>query len=547
MASINAAQSYHNRSIVIHRIVRHRLLSVTAIGLLGFAGSATVGLLLGIPEPMVHDEFSYLLAADTFSHWRLTNPTHPMWVHFESFHVIHQPTYMSKYPPAQGLVLAVGQLLAGHPIVGTWISFGLMCAAICWMLNGWMTPRWAVLGGIIALINPLLGITSYWAQSYWGGAVAASGGALLLGGVRRLMRRPRVSDALLTGAGVTILANSRPYEGLLISLPAGALLLTWMLSKSGPPLRVSILRVALPLGIVLALAGTAMGLYNLRITGNALRLPYQVHEETYAVAPIFIGQDIRPQPIYHHQDIRDFHASYIPIYAAQHTISGFLEKTLVLIWDSVKSYLNVFAIPVMATLCALIHWALRDRWGRRALLVYAVLIPGVLLPRDTAVHYLAPITALNYYFVLTAMRLLRRRHKVAGQFMLWLPSSLAIAALLLPMGRERIKNDIAKANNDIPSGWYDQRARLLVNLKQHRSQHLIVVRYGPQHSVNDEWVYNRADIDHAKVVWARDMNLAENCKLIEYFKDHRIWLLEVDTDESVPKLKPYSIDGCRRL
>src|SRR5947208_3614821 len=455
MTSINAAQSYHSRSVVIRRIVRYRLLSVTAIGLLGFAGSATVGLLLGIPEPMVHDEFSYLLAADTFSHWRLTNPTHPMWVHFESFHIIHQPTYMSKYPPAQGLVLAVGQLLAGHPIVGTWISFGLMCAAICWMLHGWITPRWAVLGGIIALINPLLGITSYWAQSYWGGAVAASCGALLLGGVRRLMRRPRVSDALLTGAGVTILANSRPYEGLLISLPAGALLLTWTLSKSGPPLRVSILRVALPLGIVLALACTAMGLYNFRITGNALRLPYQVHEETYAVVPIFIWQDIRSQPIYHHQDIRDFHAAYIPIYAAQHTIAGFFEKILVLLWDSAKFYLNVFVIPVMATLWALIHWTLRDRWGRRALLVYAVLIPGVLLATYTAVHYLAPITALNYYFVLTAMRLSRRRHKVAGQFMLWLPLCLATAALVLPMAQEIIKNDIAKATNDISSGWYD--------------------------------------------------------------------------------------------
>ena len=99
-----------------------------------------------IPLPFVPDDFSFLLGADTFAHGRLTNPTPVMWVHFETIHVDMLPTYMSMYFPGQALLLAAGKVLLGNPWFGVLVSGALMCAGLCWMLQAWLPPGWALLG-----------------------------------------------------------------------------------------------------------------------------------------------------------------------------------------------------------------------------------------------------------------------------------------------------------------------------------------------------------------------------------------------------------------
>jgi hypothetical protein len=515
-------------------IGRRRWLAITLVGMLGLAGSATLSMLGRIPEPQVNDEFSYLLAADTFAHGRLTNPTHPLWVHFESFHIIQQPTYASKYPPAQGMMLAAGQVLSGQPIVGVWISTALACATICWMLLAWLPPWWAVLGGLLAALHPLIMLR--WSQSYWGGAVAVIGGALVFGALRRVIRRPRVRDALLLGLGLGVLANSRPYEGLLVSLPAAVLLLTWMIGKHGPAVQISLGRIVLPILGVLTLTGGAMAYYNWRVTGAPLRMPYQVHEATYAVAPSFLWQQPRPEPVYRHKVMRDLWMGV--------NLRDYLERRsaphLWLFAPSSHYRFRALPYPLVLTIpLVVLAGILRDRWSRFALATCGVLAAGLIAESFFFTHYAAPMMALIFMLVLQAMRQLRLwrwRHRQTGRLMMW---TMVILCLGVFVGAFAQQTRSSRAAAMLP------RARILSQLAESHGHHLVIVRYGPAHSLEQEWVDNAADIDGAKVVWAREMDEAQNRKLMEYFKDRQVWLLEVGQGHSYPELKPYPVGSER--
>jgi hypothetical protein len=517
----------------------------TAIALVGaVALLVSVGLSARrMPRPWAPDENSYLLAADTFASGRLTNPTHPLWEHFESFHIIHQPTYASKYPPGQGLALAAGQALTGRPIVGVWASFALACAATCWMLQGWTRLRWALLGGLLAALHPNFhggagrpgGTGGFsWSQSYMGGAVAMLGGALLFGALPRALRRPRAASGVVMGLGLTVLANSRPFEGLVASVPVGLLLL-YRLLRPGPwSARALAVRVLAPMAVVLGLAAAAMGYYNWRVTGRPLRIPYQVYEATYGVAPTPFWMGRKPVPEYRHEVMRRQHVTReVAQYDSVMTIEGFFRYYSSPLY---KALLGFFVGPFIMPLLMLPVVLRRSGPMKFAALTCLLVFATWLTATGVWPHYVAPAVALYLLLVVQGFRHLC----VLRLFGLRVGRVAAIVVLAFAVLSTALVMVYGVANWG--GRWVlDNNARVEAQLESAGGKHLVIVRYSPTHEVVHEWVYNRADIDGAKVVWAREMGPERDAELLNYFRDRQAWLLEADATR--PKLVPVDVPG----
>ena len=83
----------------------------------------------------------------------------------------------------------------------------------------------------------------------------------------------------------------------------------------------------------------------------------------------------------------------------------------------------------------------------------------------------------------------------------------------------------------------DRRAAIEAELLRKSGRHVIFVRYAPMHSVDQEWVYNRARIDEASIVWASDLGDLENRNLLSYFSGRTAWIVEPDVEPV--RLRPY--------
>ena len=246
-----------------------------------FAAVVRLALLpwMGEPLPATQDEFSYLLAGDTFSHGRLTNPMHPLWRFFETMHVLSVPTYASKYQAGPAVFLALGERAFGHPFFGVILETALFVAAVTWMLRAWAPPGFSLTGGLLTAIE--FGAGHYWLESYFGSEASAAGAALVIGALGRIRSQGRLTMEWPLAAGIVLIWFTRPFEGGFLVLAVGFVLL-WSLVRHRVSVNATFMAVLAACGMAtLAL----QGYYDYRVTGSATTLPYSLDERQYSYAP----------------------------------------------------------------------------------------------------------------------------------------------------------------------------------------------------------------------------------------------------------------------
>jgi uncharacterized protein (TIGR03437 family) len=483
--------------------------------------------LIPIPQPFVPDEFGHLLLADTFGSGHITNPTHPLWRHFETLYVFHQPTYTSQYPIAQGLMLAVPVALHAHPWFGVCLSIALMGAALCWMLQGWLPPKWALLGALLA--GARWGIVTYWINSYWGGAAGAIGGALLLGALPRLLRRDRMLAALWAGIGLFVLSQSRPFEGFLLSLPVGAWLLVRLLNKPREHAR-----VLATLAAVSCVAAAFVLSYNWQVTGKPLQIPYQLHQQIYGTpqnllwsAPITNASRVKQ-----HSDIWENFEWQLGLFQDQSSWEGIAEA----LPRKLESFWEFYFLPISTLPLLLLPLALRR--GRIRFLFFTVLfvlLAGFVLYPFYFPHYSAPLSSALLVLTLQGARCLRTlrwpRPGFGAALFRW---SLAIPGVA-------IGSQLVLAGMLCPacvSTGVTARSRVAEELQRRGGKHLVLVRYAPTHDYNYPWIYNSAAIDESPVIWARELDETKVTELFRRYPDREAWL--VSADDPSPELILYA-------
>ncbi len=511
----------------------HAVLLVITLAL---AGRALLLPWIGVPYPRIDDEYSYLLMGDTFAHGRLANPTPPSWQHFETFHVNLTPTYHSKYPVSQGLVLAAGEVIFHQPWVGIYLSTAILCGAICWTLQAFVPPGWALLGGLFAVFR--LALFSYWMNSYWGGSVAAAAGALALGAVVRLFQeqrspRNRVLLTCLFAFSLLVLATSRPYEGFAYSVPL-VIYFAFKLSVGVRSHELQLRSTLLPFIAIGLMGAIWMGYYNERTTGHPLLLPHLLNERIYSPLPLFFWEKPKSDFTFRDPVFEKFYEVTRKEYGYEQTktLAGIISTEATRLVTNWFFYFGL-ALSFPAIVGVLSLW--RQTPGRLAIFAAGSMALAVALCTYTMFHYSAPATVAVYLFAVEGLRYLWQQRTTGEQaFVL----AVCFTVLITSLTRETASAAVNSVFN-----FPDNRRLIEHQLNDKPGKQLILVSYDLEHHYpGEELVHNWADLGSQKILWARSKGADNDSDLCNSYSDRTFW--SVTSDDLTFSLKP--LDLCRK-
>jgi hypothetical protein len=492
------------------RFARRRAWTCVAAGAAAVLARVLLLPLLPVPKPLVADEFSHLLLADTLLHGRVANPAHPLWRHFETLHVIQRPVYVSNYFPGIGAVLAAARWAAGSPWWGVLALSGIFTAVLCWALQGWMPARWALLGSVLAILRFSIG--SYWINGFHGGFLAATGGALIAGAYPRLRRSGTgcwLGNSLILGLGLAILAWTRPYEGLLFASPFVIALL--------PRPR------ALAPAVVLASASLIpLGFYFYRISGSPVVTVYQLNLKTYGWPTTFAW--VSP-PVIHHTnpELKSYYDYENEEHRKLRTPLNFLQY----LTFKIQEHWRFFVGPMFTACLLWCGWIFRRRRFLVLLCAAGGAFLAVMLAEAASPHYLSPATMPIIAILALSIWRMRERFAAGAAISRWavlamalvLCGRIAAGALGLPYTQ---KVNYQSWCCKVPDR--QEKTRFTEYLNTIPGRHLVLVKFKTDPYNFFQWVYNGADIDSQRVVWARD--LGDNRALLEHFRGRALWRLD---------------------
>ena len=475
--------------------------------------------IVGIPIPQTHDEFGYLLAADTFLHGRLVNPTPTSPQHFEFFHILLKPVYAAKYPPLQGFFLAVGTLLTGLPVAGVWLSSLLGSLSIYWLLRAFFSLRWSLFGTILWVFAPL---NILWCDSYWGGHVAVLGGALSAGAFFRYLRIPTGKYLLIWGAGIFLLLNSRIYEGAVLT---AILMLFWVYDrlknrKTGK----EFYRRTGVFVLIIFINFLWIGFYNYSVSQNPFVLPYSLHHAQYHRVPLFVFQNVdetKPEipPVIKKLDERwvsEFYENYKNPLAA---IKSTAERIpIYLVWLTRSPFLLILFLLSVFT------FAKGDNrdfiWKMRVIL--AVFLVALVLTTFKGDRFIAPVVGIAFVLLTAAAKMLYRKGGFWKITILSLPLIAGGGFILGTLALELKRTPVSEAADNLQT-----RRQIVENLRSQGGKHLIFVETDEARPADARfYVYNEAEIANSRIIWAHNLNSDENRVLIEHYGNRKIWLLK---------------------